>query len=143
MTKEEKGKGFSFPYPTGLKIQGDRDLLMQVLQNLLSNAIKYNLANGWINIHVQQTQTNLRITIANASKDIPTSDRDVYDGLRLRLFERFYRGDPARNRQVEGIGLGLSLAREIARAHRGDLTLNSISDAQTAFTLTLPIAHFI
>ncbi|OUL27965.1 two-component sensor histidine kinase [Nostoc sp. RF31YmG] len=118
--------------PAGLKVQGDRDLLMQVLQNLLSNAIKYNLANGWIKIHAEKTQTNLHVTITNASKDIPASDRD-------RLFDRFYRGDPARTRKVEGIGLGLSLAREITRAHRGDLTLNSISDAQTAFILTLPI----
>lgn len=121
--------------PTGLKVQGDRDLLMQVLQNLLSNAIKYNLANGWIKIDAGKMPTNIHITIANASIDIPASDRDD------RLFDRFYRGDPARTRQVEGIGLGLSLAREIARAHRGDLTLNSISDAQTAFTLTLPMTH--
>ncbi|OUL32221.1 two-component sensor histidine kinase [Nostoc sp. T09] len=120
--------------PAGLKVQGDRDLLMQVLQNLLSNAIKYNLANGWIEIHAEKTQTTLQVTIANASKDIPVSDRD-------RLFDRFYRGDPARTRKVEGIGLGLSLAREIARAHRGDLTLNSPSNGQTAFTLTLPITH--
>ncbi|WP_313941651.1 MULTISPECIES: ATP-binding protein [Calothrix] len=118
---------------SGLKVQGDRDLLMQVLQNLLSNAIKYNLAdNGWIEISAQQQQNQLHITITNASKDIPASDRD-------RLFDRFYRGDPARTRQVEGIGLGLSLAREIARAHHGDLTVNSTFPGQTAFTLTLPI----
>ena len=122
--------------PPKLKVQGDRDLLMQVLQNLVSNAIKYNLANGWIDISAKATQKTLHITIANASKEIPKSDRD-------RLFERFYRGDPARTRQVEGIGLGLSLAREIARAHRGDLTLNSTSDGQTAFTLTLPMTHLI
>lgn len=122
--------------PSGLKVQGDRDLLMQVLQNLLSNAIKYNLTEaGWIEISAQQQQNQLHITIANASKDIPASDRD-------RLFDRFYRGDPARNRQVEGIGLGLSLAREIVRAHHGDLTLNSKSPGQTAFTLTLPRTHF-
>ncbi|MEA5623225.1 sensor histidine kinase [Nostoc sp. UHCC 0251] len=118
--------------PTGLKVQGDRDLLMQVLQNLLSNAIKYNLANGWIKIYAEKMQTNVHITIVNASIDIPVSDRS-------RLFDRFYRGDPARTRQVEGLGLGLSLAREIARAHRGDLTLDSILNGQTAFTLTLPI----
>jgi two-component system, OmpR family, heavy metal sensor histidine kinase CusS len=117
--------------PLELKVQGDRDLLMQVLQNLLSNAIKYNLVNGWIEIHAEQRQNTLHITITNASKDIPVSESD-------RLFDRFYRGDPARTRQVEGIGLGLSLAREIARAHRGDLTLNTTSDGQTAFTLTLP-----
>lgn len=120
--------------PSGLKVKGDRDLLMQVLQNLLSNAIKYNLVNGWIKIYAKKMPTSIHITIVNASKDIPVSDRD-------RLFDRFYRGDPARTRQVEGIGLGLSLAREIARAHRGDLTLNSISDGQTAFTLTLPLTR--
>ncbi|MBD2436547.1 ATP-binding protein [Nostoc sp. FACHB-110] len=119
--------------PAGLKVKGDRDLLMQVLQNLLSNAIKYNLADGWIMIYAQKRANNLYITVANASKEIHHSDR-------TRLFDRFYRGDPARTRQVEGIGLGLSLAREIARAHHGDLTLNSLSnEAQTAFTLTLPI----
>lgn len=115
----------------GLCLQGDYDLLIQVLQNLLSNAIKYNLPNGWIEIHAYQTQT-IHITITNASKDIDVSDRE-------RIFDRFHRGDPARTRKVEGIGLGLSLAREIARAHGGDLTLDSTSNGQTAFTLTLPI----
>ncbi|MGF1936665.1 MAG: ATP-binding protein [Nostoc sp. ChiQUE02] len=119
-------------FTDGLRVLGDRDLLIQVLQNLFSNAIKYNLANGWIKIHAHQTPTTLHITIANASKDIPLSDRN-------RIFDRFYRGDPARTRKVEGIGLGLSLAREIARAHHGDLTLDSTPSGQTAFTLTLPM----
>ncbi len=117
--------------PDGLRLLGDRDLLIQVLQNLLSNAIKYNLPNGWIKIHAYQTQT-IHVTITNASLYIQASDKE-------RIFDRFHRGDPARTRKVEGIGLGLSLAREIARAHRGDLTLDSTSDGQTAFTLTLPI----
>ncbi|MEH2192886.1 MAG: ATP-binding protein [Nostoc sp.] len=119
-------------FTDGLRLQGDRDLLIQVLQNLFSNAIKYNLPNGWIEIRTHQTQTTLHITIANASKDIPVSER-------LRIFDRFYRGDPARTRKIEGIGLGLSLAREIARAHHGDLTLDSTAFGQTAFTLTLPM----
>ncbi|MEH1939382.1 MAG: ATP-binding protein [Nostoc sp.] len=116
----------------GLRLQGDRDLLIQVLQNLFSNAIKYNLAEGWIQVRTHQTQTTLHVTIANASKDIPLSERD-------RIFDRFYRGDPARTRKIEGIGLGLGLAREIARAHHGDLTLDSTSFGQIAFTLTLPM----
>ncbi|ODH00345.1 two-component sensor histidine kinase [Nostoc sp. KVJ20] len=119
-------------FTDGLRVKGDRDLLIQVLQNLFSNAIKYNLANGWIKIRTHQTPTTLHVTIANASQDIPLSDRD-------RIFDRFYRGDPSRNRKVEGIGLGLSLAREIARAHGGDLTLDLTSSGQTAFTLTLPM----
>ncbi|WP_392531584.1 sensor histidine kinase [Nostoc sp. C117] len=119
-------------FTDGLRVEGDRDLLIQVLQNLFSNAIKYNLPNGWIEIRTHQTPTTLQIAITNASQNIPVSDRH-------RIFDRFYRGDPSRNRKVEGIGLGLSLAREIARAHRGDLTLDSTSSGETAFTLTLPM----
>jgi signal transduction histidine kinase len=115
-----------------LRVQGDRDLLTQVLQNLISNAIKYNLPNGWIKIHARQQQATVLVTITNSSKTIPLSDRE-------RIFERFHRGDPARTRKVEGTGLGLSLSREIARAHHGDLTLDSTSSDQTAFTLTLPL----
>lgn len=115
-----------------LQVKADRDLLVQVLQNLLSNAIKYNLENGWIKISTETTQTNLRITITNASKNIPLSER-------TRIFDRFYRADPARTRKVEGIGLGLSLAREIMRAHHGALILEETADGQTAFTLTLPL----
>ncbi|MBW4512345.1 MAG: HAMP domain-containing protein [Scytonematopsis contorta HA4267-MV1] len=118
----------------GLRLLGDRDLLIQVLQNLLSNAIKYNLADGWIKIKAYQNQTTLYVTIANASKNIPEGDKS-------RIFDRFHRGDPARTRKVEGTGLGLSLAREIARAHGGDLTLDSTSEGETAFTLTLPIGY--
>ena len=116
---------------TQLQVQGDRDLLTQVLQNLISNAIKYNLLDGWIQIHARQQQATVLVTITNSSKTIPPSDRE-------RIFERFHRGDPARTRKVEGTGLGLSLSREIARAHSGDLTLDSTPPDQTAFTLTLP-----
>jgi two-component system, OmpR family, heavy metal sensor histidine kinase CusS len=116
-----------------LQVMGDRDLLIQVVQNLVSNAIKYNLPDGWIRIYAKQQGTKVLITITNASKNILQGDRE-------RIFERFYRGDPARTRsdEVEGTGLGLSLAREIARAHGGDLILDSTPSNQTAFTLHLP-----
>lgn len=117
-----------------LRVQGDRDLLVQLFQNLLSNAIKYNLPDGWIRIQTQCQGTTISVTISNRSKDIPECDRD-------RIFDRFQRGDPARGRKVEGTGLGLSLAREIARAHGGELTLIPTPSGQTAFTLTLPIAE--
>lgn len=116
----------------GLRVQGDQDLLIQLLQNLISNAIKYNLPNGWIRIDAHRQGTAVLITISNCSQDIPLSDQN-------RIFDRFHRGDPARTRKVEGIGLGLSLAREIARAHSGDLTLDPTLSGQTAFTLTLPV----
>ena len=117
-----------------LCVRGDRDLLTQVLQNMISNAIKYNLPQGWIKIHGRRQDKpdkTVQVTITNASKPMPMGDRD-------RIFDRFYRGDLARSRKVEGVGLGLSLSREIARAHRGELALDWTPADQTAFTLTLP-----
>ena len=115
-----------------LKVLGDRELLTQVLQNLINNAIKYNLPNGWIQILAKQKGNSLFITVSNSSKDIPTGDRN-------RLFERFHRADHSRNREVEGFGLGLSLSREIARAHNGNLQLDQAISGSTSFTLLLPI----
>jgi two-component system, OmpR family, heavy metal sensor histidine kinase CusS len=115
-----------------LIVNADLALLMQVLQNLISNATKYNLPNGWVNIAAKQHDRSIILTIANSSKDIPSDERE-------RIFDRFYRGDPARNRHVEGLGLGLSLAREIVFAHNGNLTLDPTPIGQTAFTLTLPV----
>jgi two-component system heavy metal sensor histidine kinase CusS len=103
-----------------------------VLQNLISNAIKYNLPNGWIRIIAARQAQTVRITISNGSEEIPVGDRD-------RIFDRFHRADPARTRKVEGIGLGLSLAREIVRAHRGKLTLGPVAPGETTFILTLPM----
>ena len=102
------------------------------MQNLFSNAIKYNLDDGWIEVNAQKTQTALQITIKNASSKIPASERE-------RIFDRFHRGDPARTRKIEGIGLGLSLAREILRAHNGELILDRALEGETSFTLTLPM----
>lgn len=115
-----------------LKVKGDRDLLMQVLQNLISNAIKYNLADGWIKVDAFQNNSLIKITIVNASKGINIGDRAL-------IFDRFHRGDPSRNRKIEGIGLGLSLAREIVRAHHGELMLDPTSEGETSFSVSLPM----
>jgi two-component system, OmpR family, heavy metal sensor histidine kinase CusS len=114
-----------------LKVQADQALLIQILQNLISNATKYNLSPGWVRIESGRRQQTVFVTVSNASRDIPVSERS-------QIFDRFHRGDPARNRHVEGLGLGLSLSREIAYAHGGDLTLDPTAAGQTAFTLTLP-----
>lgn len=115
----------------GLTVQADQSLLIQILQNLISNATKYNLPQGWVRIEAGQRNQIVFVTVSNASKDIPISDRS-------RIFDRFHRGDPSRNRHVEGLGLGLSLSREIAYAHGGDLKLDSSPPRQTSLTLMLP-----
>ncbi|MBR8833431.1 MAG: ATP-binding protein [Stigonema ocellatum SAG 48.90 = DSM 106950] len=112
-------------------IQADQDLLIQVLHNLINNAIKYNLPNGWIRIHARYQGDTVAVTISNRSNDIPAGEREL-------IFARFHRGDPDHTHQIEGVGLGLSLSREIARAHGGDLTLDQAPASQTTFTLTLP-----
>lgn len=136
----------------GLCVKGDRDLLTQILQNLIDNAIKYNLPESsgqqWLSVIGTVEKTEIKVTVANASTKIPDEECD-------RIFDRFYRGDLSRNRKREGFGLGLSLSREIARAHKGELYLNkNYKDKnhkspqkgknkyphQTAFTLTLPVA---
>jgi two-component system, OmpR family, heavy metal sensor histidine kinase CusS len=115
---------------TALKVQADQALLIQVLQNLVSNATKYSLPLGWVKIEAGRRNQAIFVTVSNSSRDIPASERS-------RIFDRFHRGDLSRTHQVEGLGLGLSLSREIAYAHGGNLTLDSTPAGQTAFTLHL------
>lgn len=114
----------------GIELEADAELLRQALLNLVSNAIKYNIEDGWIKLSAHATGTRIEVRIGNASHGIAEADREL-------LFDRFYRADPARSRHVEGSGLGLSLAREIARAHGGDLILEDGSTSQTVFCLML------
>jgi signal transduction histidine kinase len=116
---------------TELWVQENYDLFTQVLQNLLSNAIKYNLPEGWIKINTKHQETTILVIISNSSANILPSDRE-------RIFDRFHRGNPARMRKIAGIGLGLSLAREITLAHGGKLTLDFTLPNQTSFTMSLP-----
>lgn len=115
----------------GLCIKGDPDLIRQVIQNLTSNSIKYNVSGGTVAMELKRGGDRIRLRIGNSGPGIPDADRD-------RVFERFYRADKARNRQVDGIGLGLSLAREIVRAHHGELTLDESRDGWTVFSVILP-----
>jgi two-component system, OmpR family, heavy metal sensor histidine kinase CusS len=116
----------------GWVIQADGSLLRQVLHNLISNAIKYNVEQGWIRISMGVSRHGVEIIIANASAAIPVDARE-------RIFERFYRVDAAHSRNVEGVGLGLSVSREIARAHGGDISLSPESGGQVQFVLRLPV----
>jgi signal transduction histidine kinase len=115
-----------------LFIQADASLLRQVLHNLISNAIKYNLKPGWIHISAQRHAQSVELAVANAAHAMNQTDE-------AKLFERFYRADNARNREVDGVGLGLSLSREIARAHGGELRLKSQGGEQVVFELSLPL----
>jgi heavy metal sensor kinase len=117
--------------PPRMPALGDADLLRQVLQNLVSNAVKYGIPGGWIAISGRRHGAGWQVDVANASAGIAFEQRD-------RLFDRFYRAGHAYNRRVAGVGLGLALAREIARAHGGELRLADCTPSEVTFRLTLP-----
>lgn len=117
--------------PPGVRVVGDPTLLQQVLLNLATNAIKYTPDGGTVISRLTQDGATVRFSISNSYDGTAPLDTD-------RVFSRFYRGDPSRNRKTEGVGLGLSLAREIARAHRGDLAIEGPRDGWVTFTLTIP-----
>jgi heavy metal sensor kinase len=114
-------------------IEADAALFRQVIQNLFSNAIKYNREKGMIQCRLRKQDGQAVLTIMNTLE--PGEPVDV-----AHLFERFYRGDPSRNRKQDGFGLGLSLAREITRAHGGDLTVESLTADTITFRLVCPLA---
>lgn len=112
----------------------DRSLLAQILQNLLSNAAKYNDdENPWIEVACESVEGEMRIDVSNGGVGVPEASKD-------RLFDRFTRVDSARNREVDGFGLGLNLSREFARAMGGELKLLDSVPGKTRFRLTVPLA---
>ena len=115
----------------GLTVQADQQLLDQLLNNLTSNALKYTPAGGWISWRARATPSGIEVEMANFAPGLTPEDRS-------RFFERFFRGDVAHSRHVDGHGLGLSLSRVIARAHGGDLTLESGADDALVLRLLLP-----
>ncbi len=112
----------------------DRDQIDQVLDNLVSNALKYTMEGGSITLGAQShiDKDMLAIRIEDTGIGIPRQDLD-------RIFERFYRVDKARSRNMGGTGLGLSIAQEIVFAHNGTIELDSELDQGTTVTVSLPL----
>lgn len=116
-----------------LVVQGDEQLLGQALNNLCGNAFKYTPTGGWIRVRARVASTGVEVMWSNNTEAISPQGRE-------RLFDRFFRGDAAHNRSVDGHGLGLSLSRVIARAHGGDLTMEPSPQDEVRLRLWLPFA---
>lgn len=112
-------------------ISGDWDRLEQLLFNIIGNAIKYTPENGKITVHVGRKDQRARISVVDTGIGIPEKDLG-------RIFERFYRVDKARSRQMGGTGLGLSIAKEIAESHGGTIEAKSKPNMGTEITILLP-----
>lgn len=127
----ESGHAMRAAIERNLIVDGDPLLLRQLCNNLIGNALRYCPAGGWIQISARPVADGVDVIFANASREIAAAER-------ARFFDRFYRGDPAHGRQVDGSGLGLSLALEIARAHGGDLGLLDSASDEVRLCLRLP-----
>jgi signal transduction histidine kinase len=110
--------------PPALRVRGDRRYAPLILQNLLENARKYNRAHGRVRIAARSEGADILLIIGNTG-------RAISPGVQPHLFERFHRGETGET--IPGHGLGLNLARELARLHGGDLRLVSSADDWTEF----------
>jgi signal transduction histidine kinase len=113
----------------GITLPADYALLNQTLRNMTSNVAKYADTEGKAVFTLKSDKKHVLFTLANTAAPIPDNDQPL-------LFERFHRVE--KSRTESGSGLGLSLAREIARAHNGDLVLEPYADGMVSFTLRLP-----
>lgn len=114
------------------KIHGDEKRLMQVLKNLLSNAIKYSPAGGEVFLGAKGQTGQVLVWVRDHGMGIPAQDRE-------KIFERFFRVDDSVKRIAGGIGLGLSLVREIIRAHGGKVWVESELGVGSTFYFSLPV----
>jgi signal transduction histidine kinase len=123
--------------PEGLpKVMGDLPALSQCLQNLIVNAVKYSGKNRWIRISasvhdIDTNQREVQISVQDHGRGISSSDID-------QIFEPFYRSPQVVNAQIHGTGLGLAVAKRIAQAMGGRLSVVSELDVGSTFTLHLP-----
>ena len=101
--------------------------------NLIENAVKYNNNDGFVKISARQEGPMIRIDIEDNGIGIPEEDTS-------RIFERFYRVDKARSRELGGTGLGLSIVKHIVLAHNGEVFVQSQPGAGSIFSFTLPLA---
>ena len=115
--------------PKHLPLKADRTFVAMIAQNLVENAVKYNTPGGRIRVEARALNGAVEMLVGNTGRGIP-KDRTG------QLFERFYRIRP--DERVPGHGLGLSIARELARAHGGDIELVRSDDTWTEMRLHLP-----
>lgn len=112
-------------------IHTDPNLLIEILQNLVDNAVQYSSEDGRVEIETKSRDGEVVVSVRDDGVGIPKAHR-------ARIFERFYRVDPARSRAVGGTGLGLTIARHTAEGLGGRLTVSSQPGRGSVFSLALP-----
>ena len=132
ISAESRGISVKYAEPNNVLVLGDRDQLIMAIHNLIENAINYSPESTKVSISTKIEDKVVSILVADQGIGISESDQE-------RIFERFYRVDPARSRQTGGTGLGLSIVKHVANKHGGEVTLWSVENVGSTFSIRLPI----
>ncbi len=112
-------------------VHGDPELLGTAIRNLIENAIRYSPEKTKVGIGITERDGVVKVSVKDQGPGIPEDEQD-------RIFERFYRIDPARSRQTGGTGLGLSIVKHVVGQHSGEISVWSVPGEGSTFTMTLP-----
>jgi len=115
----------------GLTLLGNREQVAVAVGNLVANAVAYSPEGSAVVVSAKPGDTTVDLSVTDQGIGIPAGEID-------RIFERFYRVDPARHRSTGGTGLGLSIVKHVAASHGGDVRVWSVEGQGSTFTLTLP-----
>ncbi|GEP36382.1 two-component sensor histidine kinase [Nocardioides psychrotolerans] len=115
----------------GLKVLGSEEQITAAVANLVANAVAYSEPDSTVLVTTRESDGQVEISVVDQGIGIPNKEID-------RIFERFYRVDPARHRSTGGTGLGLSIVKHVAATHGGDIRVWSAEGQGSTFTLTLP-----
>lgn len=114
-----------------VEVEGDYDLMNQVLYNLVDNAIKFTNEGGDIDIRLSHSGDRVLVAIRNTGDGIPATEMP-------RIFERFYKSDRSRSLDKNGVGLGLYLVQTVIRLHGGEVSVRSVEGEFTEFSFWVP-----
>ena len=129
LLKEDFEVEISIP-EAAVYVQGDREALQRILYNLLSNVIRYGSDGKYLGVFLRQDENSVYIDVVDKGKGIAKE-------FAANVFDRLYTMEDSRNREIQGNGLGLTIAKNLAGRLGGELTLSSIPGKRTAFTLKL------
>lgn len=131
---QSKGQSFTLDLPPSLpRVKGDGERLEQVLINLLRNATKFTLGGGNITLRAREEGDNLIIQVQDSGSGIPKEEQE-------KIFEPYYRAGPNK-RKFPGLGLGLTLSKQLVELHRGKLWVESEEGKGSTFSFSLPLAR--
>jgi heavy metal sensor kinase len=129
---EKQSIHFSLGPVSPVAVQGDYEHLRRLVMNLVDNAIKYTPSEGRVDLSCMADDEWARITVSDTGVGLSPEDQE-------RVFQRFYRVEPARSKEGEGTGLGLCIVRSIAEAHGGRIEVVSLPGQGATFTVLLPL----